>query len=116
MAATHEDANLIMQIVSWGSAEGLNDAVAAIWSDSFDPERAQADDANIRKVLAWGEIIGTFVKNGLLDRDLVFDMFAVEEMWKRVGPAARKSREHSGVPRLWENFELLASQVPAGVA
>jgi hypothetical protein len=49
------------------------------------------------------------VKHGLLDRDLVVDMWAVASVWKRLESAIRRERERTGEPRLYENFEALAS-------
>jgi hypothetical protein len=62
----------------------------------------------VQKVLTFGEVVGTFVKHGVLDRGLVMDLWWTEGYWSRLGPAARRQREHPGEPRLWENFEKLA--------
>ncbi len=116
MPATYDDANLLVQIIQWGSMEGIGDAIAELHSDDFDADKATLDDAPVRKVLNFGEVVGTFVKQGVLDRGLVLDMWAVDMMWKRVGPAAIKSREHSGEARLYENFEALVRGVPSSVS
>lgn len=108
MPASYDDANLAMQIVHWGTEIGLSDAVVAVMSDDFDPEGARADDPSVLKVLQFGEVIGTFVNQGVLDRGLVLDMWWVEGLWARVARAAREQREHFGEPRLFENFEKLA--------
>jgi hypothetical protein len=111
--ATREDATLIVQIMQWAAMTGIDDALATIFDDSFDPEKAKASDPAVRKVLNMGETIGTFVKQGLLDRDLVFDLWAMQYSWKRVGPAALRLRERIGEPRMYENYEALARGVPA---
>ena len=108
MPATYDDANLVMQIVRWGTEMGLTDAVLAVLADDFDPEAASTDDPSVQKVLNFGEVVGTFVNQGVLDRDLVTDMWWMEGLWSRVGSAARRRREHLGEPRLSENFEKLA--------
>ena len=114
--ATHEDAALVVQILQWGAQMGVEEALSTIYSDDFDPEAAQAGDPAVRKVLYFGETIGTFVKQNVLDRDLVQDLWAIEMSWKRVAPAALRLREHAGEPRLYENYEALARQrVAAGV-
>jgi hypothetical protein len=56
-----------------------------------------------------GWMRGTLVKNDLLNRDLVYDWLWVAGSWDRVGPAAKRYRERTGVPYLYENFEALAS-------
>ncbi len=109
MPATYDDANLVMQIVRWGTELGLPDALPAVLSDEFDPDTASGDDPSVQKVLGFGEVVGTFVKQGVLDRDLVMDMWWIEGFWSRVAPVARTQREHFGEPRLWENFEKLAT-------
>jgi hypothetical protein len=109
MPATYDDANLVMQIVRWGTELGLPDALPAVLADGFDPETVSIDDPSVQKVLGFGEVVGTFVKQGVLDRGLVMDMWWVEGLWARVGPAARRQREHLGESRLWENFEKLAA-------
>jgi hypothetical protein len=96
-----------MQIVRWGTEMGLTDAVLSVLADEFDPETARPDDPAVLKVLNFGEVVGTFVNQGVLDRGLVTDMWWMEGLWARVGPAARRQREHLGEPRLSENFEKL---------
>jgi hypothetical protein len=109
MAGSHEDAVLMIELAKWGSMIGLQDAAAAIFSDDFDAESADASDGSVRTTLTYFETIGTLVKNGLLNRELVNDWLWIEGAWARVGPAARGAREHFGSPRLYENFEALAA-------
>ncbi len=82
----------------------------AVWADDFDPEAASAADILVSRLLNWGETIGTLTKNGLIDTDLVLDWLWVSGVWARVGPAARKQRDKSGVQALYENFEALAAK------
>lgn len=115
--ATREDAALVVQLLQWGAMEGLGDALAEVFSDRFNPDSAKHEDPAVRKVLYFGETVGTFVKQGLLDRGLVEDLWAIEYSWRRVGPAALRLREQVHEPRMYENFEALATgaRVPAGV-
>lgn len=108
MAATHEDAELVLQLARWGTEMQLDEAVAELFGDDFDPESASIDKPAIRKTLSFGETVGTLVKQGLLDRDLVYDLWWVKGLWGRVGPAALRQREKLGEPRLYENLEALA--------
>jgi hypothetical protein len=108
MPASYEDANLVMQIVRWGQEMALPDAVMAVLGDGFDPETTERDDPSVSKVLQFGEVVGTFVNQGVLDRGLATDMWWIEGLWSRVAPTAGRQREHLGEPRLWENFEKLA--------
>jgi len=108
MPATYEDAKLVVQLSRWGTEMGLEDAVSAVFAPDFDPESASPDDPAVRKMLAFGETVGTLAKQRVLDRDLVLDMWWISGMWARVGPAARRRRDEMGEPRLFENFEALA--------
>ena len=109
MPATYDDANLLVQLLRWGADIDLPDAVGELMSESFDAEAVDAGDAAVRTVLSFCETIGTFVKQGVLDRALVEDLFWLDGMWRRVAPAAIKQREALGEPRLYENFEKLVS-------
>jgi hypothetical protein len=107
--ATHDDAMLMMQILQWSTQAGVMDATMALMSPEFDPEAASVEDRNVFVALMMGETIGTFTKQGLLDRGLVYDLWAPGMVWGHVGPAAQKQRAQYGVPALWENFEALAA-------
>jgi hypothetical protein len=109
MPATYDDANLVMQIIRWATEMGLADAVPIVLGEQFDPEKATTDDPPVQKVVQFGEVVGTLVNQGVLDRGLVLDMWWIEGLWARVGPAARRQRAHLGEPRLSENFEKLAA-------
>jgi len=117
MPATREDATLLVQILQWGSSIGIGDALAHVHADDFDPAAVDIRHQEVRTVLSFYEVVGTFVKQGLLDRDLVQDMWALDRTWQLVGPAALKTREQSGEPRMFENFEALVKGAPvaAGV-
>lgn len=109
MAGTKEDAAMIIELAKWGAMIEFGPATGAIFADDFDPETAAMSDEPVRTVLVFGETVGTLVKNGLLDRELVTDWLWVGGLWQRVGPAARRAREDLGEPRLYENFEALAA-------
>ena len=107
MAGSANDAKLVVQLAQWGATMGLEEAVGALFAEEFDPETASMTDGAVRKVAYFNETIGTLVKNGLLDKDLVLDWLWVAGAWDRVGPAALKARERLN-PKLYENFEALA--------
>jgi hypothetical protein len=109
MAGTAEDAKLIVELAQWGALMQLEVATGQIFSDDFDPESATLDDDAVRKVSYFFETIGTLVKNGLLDKDLVLDWLWVGGAWDRIGPAALKAREGRDAA-LFENFEFLAKE------
>jgi hypothetical protein len=109
MAGTHDDAVLVVELAKWGAMSGLGEATGKIFADDFDPDAAELADPEVRLVLGFFETVATLVKNDLLNRELVYDWLWVAGPWDRVGPAAIRAREATGVPYLYENFEALAS-------
>lgn len=107
-APTREDAQLMMQVAQWGTSLGLQDAIASVFAEDFDPETAALDDEPVRTVLAFGETVGTLTKHDLLSVELVRDWLWLEGLWSRVGGAALRGRDKFGEARLYENFEALA--------
>jgi hypothetical protein len=108
MPATHEDAHLIVQIVRWTTEMGGDNAMRELFSEKFDPLAASVNDESVHKMLFLGETVGTLVKHGVLDRDLVLDLWWISGAWERVQHAAKRERDRLGEPRLFENFETLA--------
>jgi len=106
---TREDATLMIQLAQWGTALGVDEALERIIAEDFDPDQADImKDSAVRKLLQFGESIGTLTKHDLLSVELVNDWLWVEGLWSRVGPAALKARQKYGEARLYENFEALA--------
>jgi hypothetical protein len=105
--ATHEDAHLLVQLLRWATEMGIEDAYMEIFSEDFDPEKASVNTMAVGKIMTYGEAVGTFVKHGLLDADLVNDYWASRMVWDRVGQAAHRAREEFNSPRMYENFEAL---------
>lgn len=110
MAATHEDALLVVQLSRWSSEMGLDDAMTEIFSDGFSPGDGSAANASVRKVLNFGETVASLVKHNVLDWDLLSDLYWIEGMWRQVEAHARYARQHAGEPRLYEHFEALAAR------
>jgi hypothetical protein len=113
MVATYDDAALVVQLVRWGTDLGLSDAVHTLLSDVFDPSSASTNDVAVRKVLEFGEVVGTLVKQNVLNKDLVLDLWWAAGAWERVRVAAEHERERLGEPRLHENFQALAESANA---
>jgi hypothetical protein len=108
MVATYDDANLVVQLMRWDTESGVGDALGVIFNENFDPITAAGDDANIRKVLLFGETIGALVKHNVLDAGLIRDVYWWPGIWERVSHHALDARTGSGEPTLYENFEALA--------
>ena len=110
-APTPEDARLLIQLARWGTALEIEEMLPSLFDDSFDPDIADAmADRPVRTMLMFGESVATLVKHDLLSDELVRDWLWVEGIWARVGPAAERLRERLGEPRLYENFEALATR------
>ncbi len=104
----NSDGILMVQLAQWSAIAGIDAAIAAVLDPDFDPDTAEARDEAVRKVLLWGETLGTLSKNGLISQDLLLDWIWIAGLWSRVGKAALGSREEFGEPKLYENFEALA--------
>ncbi|MEA2254233.1 MAG: hypothetical protein QOG35_278 [Solirubrobacteraceae bacterium] len=113
MAETASNEALVMvQLAQWATMSGVPDATSELFADDFDPEIADPRDESVRRVLMWGETLGTMTKHGLISQELILDWIWVSGLWGRVGHAARAAREQTGVARLYENFEALAAAQP----
>src|SRR5947207_11973586 len=95
MAGSHEDAMLMVERSKLGAMMGLDEASRDLFADDFDPDTAEVSNPSVQRILFFYETIGTLVKNGLLDRDLVYDWVWAEGVWKKVGPAAERAREQA---------------------
>jgi hypothetical protein len=104
-----EDGVLMVQLLQWATALNLYEAANAVFASDFNPESAHAADRAVGSLLTFGEGVATLVKHGLLDRDLVLDMWAISGVWEKLESVVRRERERIGEPKLYENFEALAS-------
>lgn len=109
MVATYEDANLLVQLMRWGTEMGLDGALAAIFDEGFDPETAPMNDESVRIVLTFGETVGALVKNDVLNRELLRDVLWIDGIWPKVSRHALAAREMTKEPTLYEHFEALVS-------
>ena len=116
---TKDDANLMIQLMRWGAAEGLQDAMNWIWSDEFISDydefiakypRGSKEYGNATKVCGWFESIGTLYKQNLLNGELLFDWLTIKLPWSRLSSFAKGVRSAAGEPRLYENFEMMAKE------
>jgi len=92
----------------------LNEFEAQMKDERFRGEAlGRAPDPAVHKealMLRRMERVGTIVKNGLLDADVLLDFMGlfILESWQRLKPLALQQRALYNAPRLWENFEYLA--------
>ena len=101
MPATHDDAILMIELAKWGSMSGVDEAIRELFGEGFDVETAEVSDPSVAAMLKFGETIGTLVKHGLINRELVYDWMWVEGTWAKVAPAAKRARSKAGVSQLF---------------
>ncbi len=89
---------------------GLDVAMKDIFSPGFNAADGSSSSESVRKVLTFGEAVGTLVKHNVLDWDLISDLYWFDGMWRLVEAHARHARQDSGEPRLYEHFESLVSR------
>jgi hypothetical protein len=107
MAATHNDAMLIVELSKLAATLGVPEAARTIFGSDFDPQAAEMTDPAVQTILNFTETIATLVKHDLLDRDLVDDWIWIAGFRERVGPAAKRTR--TGADSLYENVEALVT-------
>jgi hypothetical protein len=109
MAATHDDAVLIVQLSQLAASLGVNKAVRTILAPDFDPHAVEIDDPDVQTILNFSETVATLVKHELLDRELVQDWIWLAGFWERLGPAAERARRRIGAASLYENLEAVVA-------
>ena len=116
--ATQADAQLLVSLMSTPGALRAMDGMDLLWGydtaptwEQFDADHPHGSEGAraVNATLGINETIGTFVKQGLLDRGLVYDLYWIAGVWDRCRAIALHFREVSGVPEMYENFEALAA-------
>ncbi len=110
MVATYDDASLVVNLLRWGTEMRLDEAYGTIFSPDFNADDPDLTDPNVSKILYFGETIGALVKHGVLDKELMLDIFWADGIWPLVRARALKARENANDARLYENFEALVTQ------
>ena len=116
---TQADAQLMLQLAQLSQTPLMERGQALLWkhrpTGGLSWEEFQrldvesADYGGVMAVLKWHETIGTLVKQGLLNRELVLDWLWVSGTWELCSSIALGQRADTGVPQMWENFEALAA-------
>ena len=118
---TKEDADLILKLFS----TAINDELyqeASRWFfiefnetnfDKFIKENPLGSQGYryFSRVVTYAELVSTFVVAEVLSEDLVYDMWGDME-WKKAEPIVKGLRTQFGIPRLYENFEVVAKKYP----
>jgi hypothetical protein len=115
--ATRQDAELIVQIFNGPLGLRCADGLDLLMSyakpptyEQFMKEHPHGSEGHraINAVMTVNETIATFVKQGILDRGLVYDLLWVAGVWERCKNIALEQRRQT-TPAMWENFEALAA-------
>jgi len=116
--ATKEDAQLLVQLARLGADMKLGEASGFIWSGEFveDYDEFKAKfpwgsegAGHVAAVAGFNETVGTLVKHRLIDEELVRDWLAFHLLWGKLEKILLGMREDAGEPRLYENFEAVAT-------
>jgi hypothetical protein len=115
---TKEDADLLLRVFAIMRSD--EDFKKAMWwyLEQLDEKSYEAfkkkypigseGRRNFMIFAGYWEVLGTLVNNGLLSEDLLFDMFGIQ--WQKAEPIVHGMRKDSKIPRLYENFEVLAKK------
>ncbi|MFX1559550.1 MAG: hypothetical protein ACFFBL_03085 [Promethearchaeota archaeon] len=116
-----EDAELLIQL--FAIARNDDEAIEANWwvfekldVDNYDEFKSKypfgsEGDRMVRIYASYGELAGVLVNRGLLSEDLAFDWLG-DFAWGRLGPIVQGMRKEAKMPRLFENYEVLAKKYP----
>lgn len=114
--ATHKDAELVLQLAALANTPQMDLGGRLLFGDEpMTYERLLADYGKsseefgaVMAVLRWHETLATLVKQGLLNRGLVFDWLWLTGTWERCRDVALGQRAEYGEASMWENYEALA--------
>jgi hypothetical protein len=116
---TIAEAQLIVQMQLSDAISGADRGHAVLRSFETPPTlgqlrkkfpRESAEHRSVMHYLGSCETMATFVKQGILSEELVNDLYAVRLVWGLAEKVCKGVRKESGEPRMFENFELLASR------
>ena len=121
--ATHEDAQLMLQLAALANTPLMEVGQRLLFGDdeltyarlTTEFGKGSEEFGGVMAVLRWHETLATLVKQGLLNRALVYDWLWLSGTWERCRDVALGQRAEYGEPAMWENFEALAAgQAAAG--
>lgn len=116
---TRRDAALLVNIFNGSAGDRASAGIELLWTYQDPPSLAAltADHASgspgyldVMGVLTVCERLGTFVKNGVLDKNLTLDLVGMAMVWSRCAQLVADMRHQRQNPKLYENFEWLAAQ------
>ena len=119
--ATHDQANLLLRVYELRREPRLREARAWFVSQfeaKTPEERAKAyppgsvEDANIRMVISYWDMVCGLVNRGLIDDELFFESSGEAWIvWDRIRDIAANAREKFRNPHMYENLELVVKRM-----
>lgn len=115
---TREDAMLLLAILNGTTGEQALEGMELLWTFKEPPTYDQVVGVhppgsigyrNVMSLLTTGERLGTFVKNGVLNRELTLDLIWMAGVWERTGTFIEDLRVQRNNRKLFENLEYLAN-------
>ena len=114
---TQKDAELMISLHAFAFIPEMKES----WNYVFELEETNYEDfikenpigsdgwKHFISLAGFFELVGVLVKYGTINRDLVFDAYAI--MWyKKLGPIVKGFQKDRESPRLFENYEYLAKE------
>jgi len=108
------------QMLRMGNEEGSKRLIELLnikWDDYYDFEKKYGSDFNpdnyAKRTVSWNgyNYIGYAVKKGLIERDMVFDMFHITPLcWVKFGDVIKEIRKRYNQPLALQYFEYLAEE------
>lgn len=112
----HEDAILLLAILNGATGEQALEGMELLWTFKEAPTYDQLVSShppgslgyrNVMSLLTTGERLGTFVKNGVLNRELTLDLIWMAGVWERTRMFVEDLRVLRSNQKLFENLEYL---------
>jgi hypothetical protein len=117
--ATYDDANLILRLYELRREEKMRKA-REWFAGNFAPASMEdamkiappgsPENAMVRQVVSYWEMVASFVTAGVLNQELLFQSSGeMAVVWERVRPVAPSMREFVKNPNAWRNLETVGN-------
>jgi hypothetical protein len=112
---SHEQADMLLKLYELRREPRLREARDWFFRNFHQQSLAERasltpeQDASVRMVTSYWEMVAGLVKRGLVDEDLFFENTAeFWIVWDRLKPLSHEVRSATKDPHVWENLEKLA--------
>jgi hypothetical protein len=117
---TFDDANLILRLYEMRREDKMREARVWFFDNYYCKTLAEgmqlcpagsAGNAYFRQVTSYWEMVASFVTNGILNEELLFQ--SGQELlltWTRIKPITQELRKAFGNPNAWKNLETVGEK------